>query len=226
MKDFPEDVPISGRVKICLSLVQLEDLNNKVVIDIGSSFGWLEKEIIKLDPKKLIGVEMDREALNFAKAQVKGAEFLEGSALELPLESNFADVVCFFDVLEHVPKKSERTALKEINRILKPGGRLLLSTPNKNLFSNIFDIAWYFGHRHYSKEEIKKLLEKADFKIERIIIRGNILSSLYLTWFYISKRLLNTPQPRSKFFENLDDLGYRGDGITDIFVIAKKLGSA
>ncbi len=226
MKNFPENVIISGRVEVCLNLVRSQDLRDKVIVDVGSSFGWLEKEIVKLDPKKLIGVEMDREALNFAKAQVKGAEFLEGSALELPLESNFADVVCFFDVLEHVPSGSELQVLNEIKRVLKKDGKLFFSTPNKNLFSNIFDIAWYFGHRHYSKEEIKKLLKKADFKIERIIIRGNILSSLYLTWFYIAKVILNNSQPRSAFFEKLDDLGYKGEGITDIFVIAKKLGSA
>lgn len=223
IKKFPKEVPHSGRVKVCLDLVKRQKINGKVVVDIGCSFGWLEKEIVKLTPKKIIGVEMDKEAVDFAKRNVKGVQFLEGSALELPLPNNFADIICFFDVIEHVPKTKERTSLKEINRILKKGGILLLSTPNKNLFSNILDIAWYFGHRHYSKKEVKDLLENSRFKIENIMIRGSILSSLYLTWFYITKRLLNNSQPKNSFFERLDDLGYKQDGITDIFLVARKI---
>src|SRR5947207_2249900 len=122
MKDFPKNVLISGRVKICLDLISKENLKNKIVVDIGSSFGWLEKEIAKINPKKLIGIEMDEGAVNFAKKNIKGVDFLVGTALNLPLEEKFADIVILFDVLEHVPKGTEEQVLDEIDRIIKPNG--------------------------------------------------------------------------------------------------------
>ena len=221
-KYFSKTVPISGRVRVCLDLVKEQNIKGKVILDIGSSFGWLEKEIIKFVPKKLVGVEMDEGAVKFAKKNIKGASFLVGTALDIPLPKNFADLICFFDVLEHVPKGAEFEVLDEITRVLKKGGKLLFSTPNNNLFSNIFDIAWYFGHRHYSKAQVTKLLQNRGFKIEKIMVCGSVLSSLYLTWFYIAKRIFNTPQPRNRLFEWLDDLGYRGNGITDIFIVVQK----
>lgn len=222
MKKYPENVLISGRVRVCLELVTEARIADKVVVDMGSSFGWLEKEIVKMKPKKLIGVEMDEEAVKFSQKSVKDATFLVGNALDFPLTRESADVVILFDVIEHVPVGTEMKVFKEINRVLKKGGKLLFSTPNKSLFSNLFDIAWYFGHRHYEKRQTIKMLESKGFVIEKIETKGNILSSLYLTWFYIAKRVLNTSQPRSNFFESLDDLGYKGVGITDIFLIARK----
>jgi len=48
---------------------------------------------------------------------------------EVPLADGFADLVVSFTVLEHVP--DQELALREMRRILKPGGRLILSVPNK-----------------------------------------------------------------------------------------------
>lgn len=220
---YPKDVLISGRVRVCLELIKKQNLEKKVVVDIGSSFGWLEKEVIKLTPKKLIGIELDKSAVDFARIQVKKAEFLVGSALDIPIPKNFADIVILFDVIEHVPKGTEEQALSEINRILKKGGTLLFSTPNRHILSNLLDIAWYFGHRHYSKKKVKSMLKTNGFEIKNIETKGSIFSSIYLIWFYIAKRIFNTSMPRNKFLEKLDDEGYKKGGLTDIFLVAQKI---
>lgn len=220
---FPTKVPISGRVRVCLELIKEQNIKNKVVVDIGSSFGWLEKEMVNMEAKKIIGVERDKTAVEFAKKKVKGANFLIGVASSIPLPENIADVVILYDVIEHVPKGTEDQVLSEIKRILKKGGILLFSTPNQHILSNLFDIAWYFGHRHYSKKTVTRMLKGHGFKILTIISKGSIFSSIYLTWFYIAKRIQKTPQPRSTLFEQLDDKGYQGEGITDIFLVAQKI---
>lgn len=220
--NFPVSVPLTGRVRLCLELLREQGIKNKVIVDIGSSFGWLEKAMEQEGAKRIIGIDSDSEAIEFAKRNVKGATFLVADAINISLPEGYADIVILFDLIEHVPQGSELAILKQANKILKDNGVLLLSTPNSHLFSNIFDVAWYFGHRHYSKKAIVAMLKRAGFKVFIIETRGNILSSLYLSWFYITKRLLSISQPRSTFFERLDDLGYNSEGITDIFLVAQK----
>lgn len=220
--NYPKEVPRKGRVRICLELINNVNLKDEVLVDVGCSFGWLEKEVVKFDPEKIIGIDPDKNALAFAQKSVPNAEFLEGSAINIPILDSTADVVILFDVIEHVSKNKELVVLKEISRILKRDGILLFSTPNANFWSNLFDIAWYFGHRHYSEEHIRNFMSKSGFKVTKLIKRGSLLSSLYLTWFYIAKKVLKLTQPRSAFFEKLDDDGYRKEGITDIFLVAVK----
>lgn len=220
--NFPKTVPMSGRVRICVELVNSINLKNKVVLDVGSSFGWLEKEILKKKPKEIIGVEINEAALTFARKNAKGVKFLLGSALELPVVKNSVDVLILFDVLEHVPKGTEMRVLSEVKRVLKTRGTLLLSTPNDHIISKVFDLAWYFGHRHYNKDKLANMLKKSGFKVQKIESKGSFLSSLYLCWFYIQKRITGSIQPRNKFLEKLDDIGYDNGFITDIFLIAIK----
>ncbi len=53
--------------------------------------------------------------------------FVAGDATRLPIADGAADVVTLFDVLEHIP--DDGAAVREVLRILRPGGHLLLSTP-------------------------------------------------------------------------------------------------
>lgn len=222
-KNFPISVPISGRVRICLEFLKSQKIDGKTIVDIGSSFGWLEKEIQNYDAKEIIGIEPNKKAKEFAQKNVRGVKFLQASVFKIPLTENYADIVLLFDVLEHVPKNKEENALQEIYRILKKGGILLLSSPYSHLLSNILDPAWYFGHRHYSEEQISKVLSRAGFKIESFKVRGSIFSCFYLWWFYFLRKIVNNPLPRNIFLEKLDDKGYDQEGITNLFLVARKI---
>lgn len=219
---FPKVIPIKGRVRICVELIKKQDIKNKIVVDVGSSFGWLEKEMVNMGAKKIIGIEPNKDAVESARKNIKGASFLIGDALNIPLSKNIADIVILYDVIEHVPGGTENQVLSEINRILKKGGTLLFSTPNSHILSNLLDIAWYFGHRHYTKSQITNFLENNGFKILQMSSKGSIFSSIYLIWFYIAKRIFNISMPRNKFLEKLDDEGYNKGDLTDIFLVAQK----
>jgi arsenite methyltransferase len=76
---------------------------------------------------KVIGVDMTpamlaKAASSAAKAQLSNVEFYEGYAESLPVPDGWADVVISNGVLNLMPDKA--TALKEMARVLKPGGRL------------------------------------------------------------------------------------------------------
>lgn len=221
MQNDSLDIPIKGRVWVCLDLLKKQNLKDKVIVDIGSSNGWLEKEIEKSGAKKIIGIEPDQQSIKLAKRNVKNALFIKGEAGNIPVKSNFADIVILFDVIEHVPGGSEKQVFLEIKRIIKTGGILVLSTPHDHWVINLLDLAWYFGHRHYSVNKIKEFLDDCGFKITNLEVRGNIFSSFYLIWLYIAKFFFGSNPPGINSFVKLDDLGYREGKIGTIFLVAK-----
>lgn len=222
-QNFFKKVDIKGRVRVCIETVLSEGVEGKTIVDIGSSIGWLEKELLKYKPKKVVGIEPDPGAVAFAREKVKNAEFHVGSAEDLPISSGFADIATMFDVIEHVDKNKEIGALKEASRVLKPGGRLILSTPNYHWLTNVLDPAWYFGHRHYEKSKIKNQIAKAGFKVKKLEVRGGIWFSIYLIWHYFMKWILKKPLAVNYFLMEKDDREFsKKDGIHTIFLVARK----
>jgi len=220
---FPE-VAIKGRVRVCLETLTSIDLKNKYIVDVGSSIGWLEEKLLGYKLRKLVGVEPDAVAVAYAQKKVRRACFIQSSATKIPLPSGIADIVVMFDVLEHVPKNRERNALEEANRILKQHGRLVLSTPNNHILTNLLDPAWYFSHRHYRRLSLKSLLRRAGFKVEKFEIRGGLWSSANLIWHYFMKWILKKPLAVNKFLERKDDQEFsKKTGIHTIFLIASKI---
>lgn len=103
--------------------------HRETVVDVGSGSGFDSLIASKLvgSNGRVVGVDMTPEMLNKARsgAQEAGAtnvEFLRGSAEDLPLPDNFADVVISNGVLNLTPNKA--VTLSEWARVLKPGGRL------------------------------------------------------------------------------------------------------
>jgi SAM-dependent methyltransferase len=104
----------------------------ETVVDLGSGAGidvFLAADAV--GPKgKVIGVDMTPEMLlraqrNAAKAGITNAEFREGRLESLPVDSGTVDAITSNCVINLVPDKA--VVFKEIARILKPGGRLVIS---------------------------------------------------------------------------------------------------
>jgi SAM-dependent methyltransferase len=96
-----------------------------------------------------------------------------------PFDDDAFDVVLFCEVIEHL-LMNPLAALREINRVLREGGRLVLTTPNVNRLDNVLSMVAganiydpYSGYgpygrhnREYNKHELTRLLEFAGFEIE------------------------------------------------------------
>lgn len=219
---FTGEIKINGRVRVCLELVKGLKLKDKVLVDIGSSFGWLEKEISSEGLRKIVGIEPNNKALSFARKSIPNVDFRIGNALETGLPDSLSDIVVLFDVIEHLPKLSEAKALDEIRRILKKGGVLLLSTPYNHFLNNILDPAWYFGHRHYSLGKITELLGGSGFKIDKIEIKGKLFAPIYMLWFYINKWIFANHFKNFAWLDKKYDDSYQSKGLHTIFVKAIK----
>ena len=106
-----------------------------LLLDIGCN----DCSITRFLPKKqfkYIGTDISRQAL----AKGKHHERILSDACNLPFQNNSVDVVSCFEIVEHM--QEPRELIKEIVKVLKPNGKLLISTPNQqSLFIKIQDVA-------------------------------------------------------------------------------------
>ncbi len=128
-----------------------------------------------INPNRVIGF-IRKYNLDIIKFDIEVSNF--------PFKDNTFDVVLFTEVLEHL-RINPLHVLKEINRVLKPGGILVLTTPNLYSLWNVgrfligrgifpdpytefkkLEEIGHMGHiREYSVKEIKKLLENTNFVV-------------------------------------------------------------
>jgi SAM-dependent methyltransferase len=128
-----------------------------------------------------------------------GIELVAGTALALPFDEGHFDAVCLFDVIEHLPRGAEMGALREAHRVLCAGGKLYFSTPHASPVHTLLDPAWYFGHRHYRRSTIRRLLKDAGFAIDRLFVRGGLVEALDYLRFLIYKHALKRESPAIDF---------------------------
>lgn len=77
------------------------------------------------------GVDLDPEAIEFCRRVYgrPGCRFEQGTVLELPFGDKTFDLVVSFETIEHLSQEQQKTFIAEIERVLKPGGQVVLSAP-------------------------------------------------------------------------------------------------
>ncbi len=223
MKPFQENIEIlNGRTLKCAQLVSV---TGKSILDIGASLGWFEKYALENGCANIFAIDVDLVKLRLAKQRLKKANFIKGSALEIPFIDSSFDVVTLFDVIEHLPKGTEEKVLKEIKKVLKSDGILVVSTPNRSILSNILDPAWYFGHRHYSEMDLKRKLESAGFTVHLIEYGGGFYELIGMILFYIFKWIFGAEMPFKDWFDRQRNREYKQNhGFVSIFILSTPKG--
>ncbi len=185
------DKELRGYAGYLCTFVRPEDLVGKNVLDVGCGFGWFERYADQNDVGHVTGVEHTDEGLQVARntkvLATKRISFETASALELNSLKKTYDTVVSWEVIEHIPRNSEMKFFQSVHQVLKPNGYFYLSTPYRSFFSNLFDPAWYFGHRHYSAEALAKYATDAGFVIEKSRTTGGWTMVGSMLNHYISK---------------------------------------
>jgi ubiquinone/menaquinone biosynthesis C-methylase UbiE len=100
---------------------------DSIVLDLGCGPGDGSFEMAKY-AKEVIGVDSSKRMLYYAKKKYPGISFIYADATDVPLEKNCVDTVFSFGLLEYVRNKEK--LMKEIFRVLKPGGISVISSTN------------------------------------------------------------------------------------------------
>lgn len=104
----------------------------KRVLDLGCGAGY-GSAMLARTAAAVIGMDRAHDALTYARSHYADAIYAGGLAEALPFADASFDAVVAFEVIEHLT--AWRSMLSEAERVLRPEGRLLVSTPNKLYYS-------------------------------------------------------------------------------------------
>lgn len=156
-------------------------VNNKRVLDIACGTGYGSVLLLKEGKaKEVFGVDIDEKTIlenrQFYR-DLNNLFFVQGTAYALEFKDNYFDVVVSMETLEHLT--DPLVFLKEIKRVTKPNGIIIISTP-LNDTENRFTPSNPYHIREYNKEEFIELLNNY-FKEYEFFFQYNILQRNWLT---------------------------------------------
>ncbi len=172
------------------------------ILEVGTGDAYYPSILARLGNYYLVGLEIDKRVLDTAernlkmlkipykrmkswvKPKKKGVYLVEGDVLKMPFPGNFFDKVIASEVCEHL--SDDLAGLKEIYRVLKPKGFVVISVPNwyypflwdpinwvlqkffkTHIKSGFWAGIWNQHERLYSLQEIKDKVKKAGFRIDK-----------------------------------------------------------
>jgi 2-polyprenyl-3-methyl-5-hydroxy-6-metoxy-1,4-benzoquinol methylase len=142
------------------------EINSPKVLDIGCSIGATLRAAEQLG-WKATGVDVSKSAINLCRNDGLDCHKVEGVAL--PFASETFDLITHWHVIEHVENVSE--ALREWRRVLKPGGLMVLETPNSSflkarLLGPRYEKFWPAEHLYtFNRKNLSSILKQSGFEI-------------------------------------------------------------
>lgn len=143
------------------TLKWLGDLKNKEILDAGCGVGAFSETLVK--DNSVYGVDFSEKSLEFAKK--RGLNTCTGDLKALPFEDGKFDLVLCIGVIQLI--REYEKVIRELARVTRPGGTLLIETLNKN---SVQRKVYSFLNRDkkfdlmFSKEELRRLFEGLGFK--------------------------------------------------------------
>jgi O-antigen biosynthesis protein len=125
-------------------------VRGKEVLDAGCGLGYGSATLAAAGAARVVGLDISGDAIAEATARAGGrAEFVRGDIAAIPFPDGSFDVVTCFEALEHVA--GAEAALDELSRVLSRDGLLLVSSPNRAVYTP--------GNPHHVSEFLPEELE-------------------------------------------------------------------
>jgi SAM-dependent methyltransferase len=154
------------------------------ILDAGCGTGW------NLQALSVFGEThgVDLSPLAASATRRRGGRVSLGNLLSLPYGSASFDVVTSFDVIYHAWVVDDVQAVRELARVLKPGGVLLLKAPALKILWGAHDEAVLSRHR-YTRPEMETLVAAAGLTLVRSTYANSLLFPVLLTRRYLDRAL-------------------------------------
>lgn len=162
--EFTGERMIPGRVELGLEIEHVSRyayaaslLKSGRVLDDGCGAGY-GSELLTRAGAEVIGVDMALDVIQYCQRHYRhfGIKFFQTDCTQLPFPDELFDGVVSFEVIEHV--KNYSGYLKETARVLRPGGVLIISTPNKRMYSDHRTYRNPYHVHEFYPDEFKELL--------------------------------------------------------------------
>lgn len=141
-------------------------LDGRRVLDLGSGEGF-GAAILSEAAREVVGVDVDERTVEHANLNWSSSavSFVQGSALDLSaFEAGSFDAVVAFEIIEHL--EDQARMLSEIDRVLADDGLLVISTPDRRIYSEASGQSNPFHERELTAEEFSALLGETFANVE------------------------------------------------------------
>lgn len=136
-------------------------LSGARVLDVGCGTGYTLSRLP--DGVHATGIDISPTSVALARERAPGASIVQGSATALPFDDASFDACVALDVLEHLD--DDLGAARELRRVVRPGGVVLITVPAMKLLWNSHDETLQH-RRRYTLREIVSVVERAGLHVE------------------------------------------------------------
>ena len=126
----------------------------------GAGYG---SAILAAQAVRVTGLDLSAETVAYASERyqsVTNVQYVQGSIAELPFADASFDMVVSFETIEHVPEELQYRFRSEIRRVLRPGGLLVMSSPDKHTYSELLHFDNEFHVREMYAPEFASFLQE------------------------------------------------------------------
>jgi ubiquinone/menaquinone biosynthesis C-methylase UbiE len=137
-------------------LLAREYASGKRVLDVASGEGY-GSHLLASVAESVVGVDLSAEAVTHASEKYgkDNLQYVAASCTQIPLPDASFDFIVSFETIEHIDETAQKAFLREVNRLLKPDGLFLVSSPNRPEYSD---------KSGYKNEYHVKELDKAELR--------------------------------------------------------------
>lgn len=167
-----------GYLEVVLDIISKQTF--KSLLDVGCGDGKMIFELSKtFSDKKFVGIDLSEHSILFAKA----FNYSNGATFELKdikdVTGEF-DVISLIETLEHIPDDEILSILKNIDRLLKKGGRVVVSVPASTI------PVQKKHYRHYTEEMLKDYFKSYHLLETNFLVRKGFLHKVFV---YVTYKL-------------------------------------
>jgi len=160
-------------------------------LEAGCGTGYLSWQLQKERHWPVVPMDISADGLRYA-LQMGVERAVQGDATNLPFAGGAFDLVLSIDVLAHLPRGLELAAAREMTRVLRPGGLLVVRTAALDVLRSRHS-EFAYERQRFTRWRLVKLFSGAGLRVLRCTYANSLLMPVALAKFRLWEPLLRTP---------------------------------